>query len=180
MEGGKMIKKIRFELVPNSYGEMAHLEFFKKDKKLEVNTSKKTLTLANGKIVSFNVQAISEYNSDYTAIRIFNSAGAPSHSYDCWCTSGTPANPWVEITFDTPIPKNFANKLTFCCGQGHGSYPATFTLFFIDENGQREQIGEPLYVNAHNGIFEWTSAIPCLLGKNGLYYFLRPKTNLNK
>lgn len=175
-----MIKKIRFEVVPNSYGEMAHLEFFKNDTKLVVNEDNKTLTLSNGDTIKFNVEASSEYGSGFNAIKIFNTTNSPGHSYDCWCTSGTGGDEWVEITFDPAIPKSFANKLTFCCGQDHGSYPSTFTLFFIDENGQREQIGEPLLVNEHNGLFEWTSTIPCLLGNNGRYYFLKPKKELNK
>ncbi|MDY6187885.1 MAG: hypothetical protein SPH77_03520, partial [Campylobacter sp.] len=59
------------------------------------------------------------------------------------------------------------------CGQNHGSYPATFTLFFIDENGGSKQIEGPVYVDAHNGVFEWASKIRCIRGKDGKYYFLR-------
>lgn len=80
---------------------------------------------------------------------------------------------WLELEFTPALPRNFANKLTFCCGEDHGSCPGTYTLFFIDENGNREQIGQPLSVNAHNGIFEWVSIIRCTRGKDGNYYLLR-------
>ena len=170
-----MIKKMRFEIQPASYGEMGHLEFFNKDTLLKVDLSNKTLTLSSGEVINITAKASSEYSSDYKAIQCFNITGAPSHSYTCWCSATGSGECWLELEFTPAIPKGFANKLTFCCGQGHGSYPATFTLFFIDENGDSEQIGEPLYVDAHNGVFEWVSAIRCFVGKDGLYYFLRPE-----
>ena len=49
----------------------------------------------------------------------------------------------------------------------------SYTLLFIDENGTSEQIGQPLYVNGHNGVFEWTSTVRCFIGKDGKHYFLR-------
>lgn len=170
-----MIKKIRFEIQPTSYGEMGHLEFFDKDTLLKVDLNARTLTLSSGEVINITAKASSEY-SGYAAIQCFNTTGAPEHSGTCWCSAtGSGEKCWVEIEFETAIPKGFANKLTFCCGQGHGSYPATFTLFFIDENGDSEQIGQPLYVDAHNGVFEWVSVIRCLVGKDGLHYFLRPE-----
>ena len=36
----KNIKKIRFNIAPQSYGEMGHLEFFNKDVPLKVNIGK--------------------------------------------------------------------------------------------------------------------------------------------
>ena len=39
----KNIKKIRFNIAPQSYGEMGHLEFFNKNVPLKVNISQKTL-----------------------------------------------------------------------------------------------------------------------------------------
>ena len=168
-----MIKKIRFEIAPDSYAEMAHLEFFNNGTELAVNISAKTLTLKDNSVHTFTAKASSEYGSGYYAIAVFSKNG-PAHSGDCWCSSGTGGTHWLELEFTPPLPNTFANKITFCCGQNEGSYPGTFTLFFIDENGNREQIGEPLSVNAHNGIFEWVSIIRCIRGKDGNYYFLRP------
>ena len=48
----KNIKKIRFNIVPQSYGEMGHLEFFNKDVPLKVNMSQRTLTLQSGQVVN--------------------------------------------------------------------------------------------------------------------------------
>ena len=53
------------------------------------------------------------------------------------------------------------------------SISVTYTLLFIDENGASEQIGQPLYVNGHNGVFEWTSVVRCFIGKDGKHYFRR-------
>ena len=173
-----MIKKIRFEIQPTSYGEMAHLEFFDDSTALKVDLNAKTLTLISGEVINITVTASSEY-SGYAAINCFNTTGAPAHSSTCWCSAtGSGEKCWLEIEFKSAIPKHFANKLTFCCGQGHGSYPATFTLFFIDENRGSEQIGQPLYVDKYNGIFEWVSVIRCFVGKDGLYYFLRPEAKI--
>ena len=170
-----MIKKIRFEIQPTSYGEMGHLEFFDGSTALKVDLNARTLTLSSGEIINITVTASSEY-SGYAAINCFNTTGAPAHSGTCWCSAtGSGEKCWLEIEFESAIPKHFANKLTFCCGQGHGSYPATFTLFFIDENGGSEQIGQPLDVKAHDGIFEWVNLVRCFVGKDGLYYFLRPE-----
>ena len=170
-----MIKKIRFEIQPNGYAEMAHLEFFDKDTLLKVDLNARTLTLSSGEIIKITARASSEY-SGYAAIQCFNTTDSPAHGSGCWCSAtGSGEKCWVEIEFTPAIPKDFANKLTFCCGQGHGSYPATFTLFFIDENGGSKQIGQPLGVKAHDGIFEWVSVIRCFVGKDGLYYFLRPE-----
>ena len=168
-----MIKKIRFNISPQSYGEMGHLEFFNNGTPLPVDISQRTLTLSSGEIINITAKASSEYNSDYKAIQCFNTTGAPSHSYTCWCTSTSSGECWIEIEFTPAIPKGFANKLTFCCGQNHSSYPGTYTLLFIDENGTSEQIGQPLYVNGHNGVFEWTSTVRCFIGKDGKHYFLR-------
>ena len=169
-----MIKKIRFKIEPASYGEMGHLEFFNKDTLLKVDLNARTLTLKSGEVINITAKASSEYGSGYYAIQCFNTTDA-SHSGACWCSATGSGECWLEIEFEPAIPKGFANKLTFCCGQGHGSYPATFTLFFIDENGDSEQIGQPLYVDAHNGVFEWISVIRCFVGKDGLHYFLRPE-----
>ena len=168
-----MIKKIRFEVTAHSYAEMAHLAFFNNDVQLEVNTSNKTISLKDGTVHCFTATASDEYGGGYYAIAVFSKNG-PAHSKDCWCSSGTGGTHWLELEFTPPLPNTFANKVTFCCGQNEGSYPGTFSLFFIDENGSKKQIGEPLYVNAFNGLFEWKTTIPCLLGKNGRYYFLKP------
>ena len=173
-----MIKKIRFEIQPASYGEMGHLEFFDDSTALKVDLNAKTLTLSSGEIINITVTASSEYGSGYYAIQCFNTTGAPAHDYTCWCSATGSGECWLEIEFTPAIPKGFANKMTFCCGQGHGSYPATYTLFFIDENGDSEQIGQPLYVDAHNGVFEWVNVIRCFVGKDGLYYFLRPEVKI--
>ena len=169
----KNIKKIRFNIAPQSYGEMAHLEFFNKDVPLKVNISQKTLTLQSGQVVNIKATASSIYNGDYIAMYAFNTTDGPSHSSACWCTSSGSGACWIEFEFEPAIPKSFANKVTFCCGQNHGSYPGTYTLLFIDENGASEQIGQPLYVNGHNGVFEWTSVVRCFIGKDGKHYFLR-------
>lgn len=173
-----MIKKIRFEITSSGYAEMAHLAFFIRNVQLGVNKTDKTLTLKNGTVHTFTCTASSEYGGGYTTLGIFDENG-PDHSGSCWCSAGAGGNHWIELEFTPPLPNSFANKLTFCCGQGHGSYPATFTLFFIDENNTKRQIKEPLSVNADNGLFEWTSIISCLLGKNGRYYFLKPKKTSN-
>ena len=170
-----MIKKIRFEIQPTSYGEMGHLEFFDDSTALKVDLNARTLTLSSGDVINITVTASSEYPG-YAAIQCFNTTGAPAHSGTCWCSAtGSGEKCWLEIEFESAIPKHFANKLTFCCGQGHGSYPATFTLFFIDEKGKSEQIGQPLYVDKYNGIFEWVNLVRCFVGKDGLHYFLRPE-----
>lgn len=170
-----MIKKIRFKVQPVSYGEMAHLEFFDDDTALKVDLNAKTLTLKSGEVINITARASSEYGISYAAINCFNTTGAPAHNGTCWCSATGSGECWLELEFEPAIPKGFANKMTFCCGQNHGSYPATFTLFFIDENGDSEQIGQPLDVKAHDGIFEWVSVIRCIVGKDGLYYFLRPE-----
>lgn len=171
-----MIKKMRFKIEPASYGEMGHLEFFDDSTALKVDLNARTLTLSSGEVINITARASSEYSSGYAAIQCFNTADSPAHASPCcWCSATGSGECWLEIEFEPAIPKGFANKLTFCCGQGHGSYPATFTLFFIDENGDSEQIGQPLYVDAHNGIFEWVSVIRCFVGKDGLHYFLRPE-----
>ena len=169
-----MIKKIRFEIAPDSYAEMAHLEFFNNGTELAVNISAKTLTLKNNTVHTFTAKASSEYGGGYNALAVFSKNG-PAHSGDCWCSSGTGGTHWLELEFTPPLPNSFANKITFCCGQNEGSYPGTYTLFFIDENDVKKQIAEPVRVTAKNGLFEWRSTIPCLLGKNGRYYFLKPK-----
>ena len=173
-----MIKKIRFEITSGSYAEMAHLAFFIRNVRLGVNTTDKTLTLKNGTVHTFTCTASSEYGSGYTTLGIFDENG-PAHSGSCWCSAGAGGNHWIELEFTPPLPNTFANKITFCCGQNEGSYPGTFTLFFIDENNTKRQIKEPLSVNSYNGLFEWTSVISCLLGKNGRYYFLKPKKTSN-
>ena len=170
-----MIKKIRFEIQPASYGEMGHLEFFDDSTTLKVDLNARTLTLSSGEVINITVTASSEYGSGWEAIQCFNTTGAPAHSGTCWCSATGSGECWLEIEFEPAIPKGFANKMTFCCGQSHGSFPGTYTLFFIDENGDREQIGQPLYVDAHNGVFEWVSVIRCFVGKDGLHYFLRPE-----
>lgn len=170
-----MIKKIRFEIQPASYGEMGHLEFFDNGTALKVDLNAKTLTLSSGEVINITAKASSEYSSDFKAIQCFNTTGAPSHRYTCWCSATGSGKCWLEIEFTPAIPKGFANKMTFCCGEGHGRFPGTYTLFFIDEKGKSEQIGQPLYVDAHNGVFEWISVIRCFVGKDGLYYFLRPE-----
>ena len=168
-----MIKKMRFKVQPASYGEMGHLEFFHNDTALKVDISGKTLTLSSGEIINITARASSEYSSDWGAMQCFN-ASDDSHSYACWCSAtGGGEECWLELEFTPALRESFANKMTFCCGQNHGSYPATFTLFFIDENGASQQIEGPLYVDAHNGVFEWASKIRCIRGKNGKYYFLR-------
>lgn len=169
-----MIKKMRFKIEPASYGEMGHLEFFDDSTALKVDLNARTLTLSSGEVINITAKASSEYGSGYYAIQCFNTTDA-SHNGACWCSATGSGECWLEIEFTPAIPKGFANKLTFCCGQGHGSYPATFTLFFIDENGDSEQIGQPLYVDAHNGVFEWVSVVRCFVGKDGLHYFLRPE-----
>ena len=172
-----MIKKMRFKVEPASYGEMGHLEFFHNGTALKVDLSEKTLTLKSGEVVNITARASSEHGAGWEAIQCFN-ASDDSHSYACWCSAtGGGEECWLELEFTPALPKSFANKMTFCCGQNHGSYPATFTLFFIDENGGSEQIGEPLYVDAHNGVFEWASKIRCIRGKDGKYYFLRPSSS---
>ena len=170
-----MIKKIRFEIQSNNLAEMAHLEFFDNDTLLKVDLNAKTLTLKSGEVINITAKASSEYNSDFKAIQCFNTTGAPSHRYTCWCSVTGSGECWLEIEFEPAIPKGFANKMTFCCGEGHGSFPGTYTLFFIDEKGKSEQIGQPLYVDAHNGVFEWVNLVRCFVGKDGLYYFLRPE-----
>lgn len=172
-----MIKKIRFKIEPVSYGNMGHLEFFNDDTALKVDLNAKTLTLSSGEIINITVTASSEYGG-YAAINCFNTTGAPAHDYTCWCSATGSGECWLEIEFEPAIPKHFANKMTFCCGEDHGSYPSTFTLFFIDEKGKSEQIGQPLYVDAHNGIFEWVNLVRCFVGKDGLYYFLRPEVKI--
>lgn len=169
-----MIKKIRFKIKPVSYGEMGHLEFFDDSTALKVDLNARTLTLSSGEIINITARASSEY-SGYAAINCLNTTGAPSHGATCWCSATGSGECWLELEFEPAIPKHFANKMTFCCGQNHGSYPGTFTLFFIDENGDSEQIGEPLYVDAHNGVFEWVNLVRCFVGKDGLHYFLRPE-----
>ena len=169
-----MIKKMRFKVEPASYGEMGHLEFFHNGTALKVDLSGKTLALKSGEIINITATANSEFGSGYEPIQCLNTGDA-SHSYACWCSAtGGGEECWLELEFEPALREGFANKMTFCCGQNHGSYPATFTLFFIDENGASKQIGEPLYVDAHNGVFEWTSKIRCIRGKDGKYYFLRP------
>lgn len=168
-----MIKKIRFEVTADSYAEMAHLAFFNNDVQLEVDRSSKTITLKDGTVHSFTATASDEYGGSYGVMAMFGTDG-PAHSSDCWCSSTAGGEHWLELEFTPALPNSFANKLIFCCGQNEGSYPGTFSLFFIDENGSKKQIGEPLYVNAFNGLFEWKTTIPCLLGKNGRYYFLKP------
>ena len=169
-----MIKKIRFEIQPVSYGEMGHLEFFDNGTALKVDLNARTLTLKSGEVINITAKASSEYGSGYYAIQCFNTTDA-SHSGACWCSATSSGKCWLELEFTPAIPNSFANKMTFCCGQSHGSYPGTFTLFFIDENEYSEQISEPLYVDAHNGVFEWVSVIRCFIGKDGLHYFLRPE-----
>ena len=169
-----MIKKIRFEVQPVSYGEMGHLEFFNNGTALKVDLNARTLTLSSGEVINITAKASSEYGSGYYAIQCFNTTDA-SHSGTCWCSATGSGECWLEIEFEPAIPNSFANKMTFCCGQSHSSYPGTFTLFFINENGNSEQIGEPLYVDAHNGVFEWVSVVRCFVGKDGLHYFLRPE-----
>ena len=173
-----MIKKMRFKIEPASYGEMGHLEFFDDSTALKVDLNAKTLTLSSGEIINIAVTASSEYNGDYIAMYAFNTTDGPSHTPACWCSATGSGECWLEIEFEPAIPKHFANKLTFCCGQDHGSYPATYTLFFIDENGNSEQIGQPLYVDKYNGIFEWVNLIRCFVGKDGLHYFLRPEAEI--
>ena len=168
-----MLKKIRFKIEPHSYGEMAHLEFFNNGTPLKVDINQKTLTLRSGQVVNITATASSEYSSSYSAMYAFNTTDSPYHSTGYWCSSSSSGECFVEIEFEPAIPKGFANKMTFCCGYNHGSYPSTFTLFFIDENGTSEQIGQPLYVNEHNGVFEWTSTVRCFIGKDGKHYFLR-------
>ena len=169
----KNIKKIRFNISPQSYGEMGHLEFFNKDVPLKVNISQRTLTLKSGEVINISATASSVYGGGWEPIRCFSAAGSPAHDYECWASSGYGQN-FLELEFTPAIPNGFANKLTFCCGEDHGSFPGTYTLFFIDEDGRSEKIGGPLDVNAHNGIFEWVSLIRCIRGKDGNYYFLRP------
>ena len=169
-----MIKKIRFEIQSSSLSEMAHLEFFHNDTLLKVDLNAKTLTLKSGDVINISATASSVYGGGWEPIRCFSAAGSPAHDYECWASSGYGQN-WLELEFTPALPNGFANKLTFCCGEDHGSFPGTYTLFFIDENGNREQIGEPLYVNAHNGVFELTSLIRCFIGNDGLHYFLRPE-----
>ena len=172
-----MIKKMRFKVQPASYGEMGHLEFFHNGTALKVDISGKTLTLSSGEIINITARASSEYSSDWGAMQCFN-ASDTSHSYACWCSAtGGGEECWLELEFTPALRESFANKMTFCCGQNHGSYPATFTLFFIDENGASKQIGQPLDVKAHDGIFEWNITIKCIRGTNGRYYFLRPKAS---
>ena len=168
-----MIKKMRFKVEPASYGEMGHLEFFDNGTALKVDLSEKTLTLKSGEIINITATANSEFGSGYEPIQCLNTGDA-SHSYACWCSAtGGGEECWLELEFTPALREGFANKMTFCCGQNHSSYPATFTLFFIDENGGSQQIEGPLYVDAHNGVFEWTSKIRCIRGKDGKYYFLR-------
>lgn len=169
-----MIKKIRFEIQSNSLSEMAHLVFFNNDDPLKVDLNAKTLTLKSGDVITISATASSVYGGGWEPIRCFSAAGSPAHDYECWASSGYGQN-WLELEFTPALPNGFANKLTFCCGEDHGSFPGTYTLFFIDENGNREQIGEPLYVNTHNGVFEWVSLIRCFIGNDGLHYFLRPE-----
>lgn len=169
-----MIKKIRFEVQSNSLSEMAHLVFFNNDDPLKVDLNAKTLTLKSGDVINISATASSVYGGGWEPIRCFSAAGSPAHDYECWASSGYGQN-FLELEFTPALPNGFANKLTFCCGEDHGSFPGTYTLFFIDENGKREQIGEPLYVNAHNGVFEWASLIRCFIGNDGLHYFLRPE-----
>ena len=173
-----MIKKIRFEVQSNNLAEMAHLEFFNNDVLLKIDLNAKTLTLKSGDVINISATASSVYGGGWEPIRCFSTAASPAHDYECWASSTSGQN-WLELEFTPALPKGFANKLTFCCGEDHGSYPGTYTLFFIDENGNREQIGEPLSVNAYNGIFEWVNTIRCIRGKNGRYYFLKPKKTLN-
>ena len=173
-----MIKKIRFEIQSNSLSEMAHLEFFKNDTLLKVDLNAKTLTLKSGKVINIIATASSVYGGGCEPIRCFSTADSPAHDYECWASSTSGQN-FLELEFTPALPKDFANKLTFCCGEDHGSYPGTYTLFFIDENGSSKQIGQPLDVKAHDGIFEWNITIKCIRGTNGRYYFLRPKKTSN-
>lgn len=169
-----MIKKIRFEIQSNSLAEMAHLEFFHNDTLLKVDLNAKTLTLKSGKVINITATASSVYGGGWEPIRCFSTAASPAHDYECWASSTSGQN-WLELEFTPALPKGFANKLTFCCGEDHGSYPGKYTLFFIDENGSSKQIGQPLDVKAHDGIFEWNNTIKCIRGTNGRYYFLNPK-----
>ena len=173
-----MIKKIRFEIQSNSLAEMAHLEFFNNDVPLKVDLNAKTLTLKSGKVINITATASSVYNGGCEPIRCFSAAGSPAHRYECWASSTSGQN-FLELEFTPALPKNFANKLSVCCGENHGSDPRTYTVLFIDENGSSKQIGQPLDVKAHDGIFEWNNLIKCIRGKNGRYYFLRPKKTSN-
>ena len=167
-----MIKKIRFELTTKSYAEMGHLTFYKDDVPLVFNEAAATLTLADGQTSKITASASSVYTL-YPAIYAFSKNG-PEHNKSCWCANAV-GNGWIEFDFTPALPDDFANKITFCCGQGEGYYPATYTLFFIDENKNKKQMMKPLYVNKHNGIFENWNIIRCMLGKNKKYYFLKPK-----
>lgn len=171
-----MIKKIRFEIQSNSLAEMGHLEFFKNDEVLKVDINAKTLTLKIGDVINISATASSVYGGGWEAIRCFSTAASPAHDYECWASSSSGQH-WLELEFTPALPNSFANKLTFCCGEDHGSYPGTYTLFFIDENGSSKQIGQPLEVNAHDGIFEWDISIRCIRGTNGRYYFRKAKTS---
>ena len=173
-----MIKKIRFEIQSNSLAEMAHLEFFHNDTLLKVDLNAKTLTLKSGDVINITATASSVYGGGWEPIRCFSTAASPAHDYECWASSTSGQN-FLELEFTPALPNGFANKLTFCCGEDHGSYPGTYTLFFIDENGSSKQIGQPLDVKAHDGIFEWNITIKCIRGKNGRYYFLKPKKTSN-
>ena len=51
-----MIKKIRFEIQPVSYGEMGHLEFFDKDTALKVDLNARTLTLKSGEVINITAK----------------------------------------------------------------------------------------------------------------------------
>lgn len=148
----KSICGIKLKVTPASYAEMGHFTLWKNDKPLAINKDTEILTLPNGD-VKFTTTASSIYSSSYEPKLAFVGGSEVSHSYLCWCNSpGGDPNPWWMMTFEKPISSTSIDKITFCCGQGHGSYPGTYELIIITDNNKEQSLGS-IYVNGNNGEF---------------------------
>ena len=161
------IIEIHLDVRPNnSWSEMGHFKLWSNGEVLNLSRNG-TLTLSDGKTITATITASSEYGGYPANYAVWGGEADTTVCSNCWCAAGV-GNAWWKISFSRPIT---VDKITFCCGQSHSSYPGYFTATIVTTAGQVKK-SEEIYCDAHNGeiVFGGGSSIYILKKNNKWYY----------
>ena len=162
------ITELKLDVRPNSWSEIGHFKLWSKGDVLNLSRDG-TLTLSPGKTITATITASSEYGDKYGVCpanyAVWGGEADNVACSNCWCAAGT-GNAWWKISFSRPIT---VDKITFCCGELHGSYPGYYTATITTETNKTKTLDE-VFCNAHNGLIELGSSKFYIVKKDGKWY----------
>ena len=165
------ITELKIDVRPsNSWSEMGHFKLWSNGEVLNLSRDG-TLTLSPGKTITATITASSEYGGYPANYAVWGGEADNVACSNCWCAAGA-GSAWWKISFSRPIT---VDKITFCCGQSHGSYPGYYTATITTEANKTKTFDEVL-CNASNGLIELGSSKFYIVKKDGKWY--RKKTQV--